>query len=101
MLEYKAVRYGRTLVKISRFEPASQTCSACGIKNGPKPLHIREWTCTACGTTHDRDHNAAKNVKTAAGLAVTACGAPVGPGAIPARCEETGSHGISSEPSAA
>ncbi|ULR52076.1 RNA-guided endonuclease InsQ/TnpB family protein [Streptomyces deccanensis] len=94
MLEYKAQRYGRTLIKIGRFEPTSQTCSTCGVKDGPKPLHIREWTCTACGTLHDRDHNAALNVHQAAGLAVTACGAPVRPGAIPAQREETGSHGI-------
>jgi putative transposase len=101
MLEYKAARYGRTLVRIGRFEPTSQTCSACGIKGGPKPLNIREWTCTACGTLHDRDHNAAKNVKTAAGLAVTACGAPVGPGLVPAQREETGSHGFPPAPRAA
>ncbi|KUN29002.1 transposase [Streptomyces antibioticus] len=94
MLEYKAQRYGRTLVKIGRFEPTSQTCSTCGVKDGPKPLNIREWTCTACGTVHDRDHNAALNVKTAAGLAVSACRAPVRPGAIPAQREETGSHGF-------
>ncbi|WP_329300447.1 transposase [Streptomyces sp. NBC_00659] len=93
MLEYKAARYGRTLVKIGRFEPTSQTCSTCGVKDGPKPLHIREWTCIACGTLHDRDHNAAINIRTAAGLAVTACGAPVGPGLVPAQREETGSHG--------
>jgi putative transposase len=42
MREYKAVRYGRTLVKIGRYEPTSQTCSACGVKDGPKPLHIRD-----------------------------------------------------------
>ncbi len=65
-LEYKAQRYGRTLVKIGRFEPTSQTCSTCGVKDGPKPLHVREWTCRACGTVHDRDHNAAINVKVAA-----------------------------------
>ncbi|WLW54430.1 RNA-guided endonuclease InsQ/TnpB family protein [Streptomyces sp. YU58] len=94
MLEYKAARYGRTLIKIGRFEPTSQTCSTCGVKDGPKPLNIREWTCTACGTLHDRDHNAALNVQQAAGLAVTACGAPVRPGAIPAQREETGSHGF-------
>ncbi|KAB1987286.1 RNA-guided endonuclease InsQ/TnpB family protein [Streptomyces triticiradicis] len=94
MLAYKAARYGRTLVKIGRFEPTSQVCSTCGIKDGPKPLNVREWTCTACGTTHDRDHNAALNIKTAAGLAASACGAPVRPGVIPARREETGSHGI-------
>ncbi len=98
MLEYKAVRYGRTLVKIGRFEPTSQICSACGVKDGPKPLHIREWTCPACGTVHDRDHNAAKNVKTAAGLAVTACGAQARPGLVPAQRNEAGSHGFSTEP---
>ncbi|WRZ92209.1 transposase [Streptomyces sp. NBC_01007] len=101
MLEYKAARYGRTLVKIGRFEPTSQTCSTCGVKDGPKPLHIREWTCTACGTLHDRDHNAAINIRTAAGLAVTACGAPVRPGLVPAQREETGSHGSSLDPCAA
>ncbi|NEB90570.1 RNA-guided endonuclease InsQ/TnpB family protein [Streptomyces bauhiniae] len=94
MLEYKAERYGRTLVKIGRFTPTSQICSTCGVKDGPKPLSVREWTCSACGTVQDRDHNAAINVKTAAGLAVSACGAPVGPGAIPAQREETGSHGF-------
>ncbi|MCX4496374.1 RNA-guided endonuclease TnpB family protein [Streptomyces sp. NBC_01340] len=101
MLEYKAARYGRTLVRIGRFEPTSQTCSACGVKDGPKPLNVREWTCTACGTLHDRDHNAAKNVKTAAGLAVTACGAQVRPGLVPAQREETGSHGSPPAPRAA
>ncbi|WP_330287255.1 RNA-guided endonuclease InsQ/TnpB family protein [Streptomyces sp. NBC_00576] len=101
MLEYKALRYGRTLVKIGRFEPTSQTCSACGVKDGPKPLNVREWSCTACGTLHDRDHNAAINVKTAAGLAVTACGAPVRPGLVPAQREETGSHGFPPETCAA
>jgi putative transposase len=94
MLEYKAARYGRTLIKIGRFEPTSQVCSTCGVKDGPKPLNVREWTCTACGTVHDRDTNAAINVKTAAGLAASACEAPVRPGAIPAQREETGSHGF-------
>ncbi|MCI3270200.1 RNA-guided endonuclease InsQ/TnpB family protein [Streptomyces cylindrosporus] len=94
MLTYKAQRYGRTLVPIGRFEPTSQVCSTCGAKDGPKPLSIREWICSACGTVHDRDHNAALNIKTAAGLAATACGAPVRPGAIPAQREETGSHGF-------
>jgi putative transposase len=77
MLAYKAKRYGRTFVKTGRFEPTSQVCSTCGHRDGPKPLHVRQWTCTACGRVHDRDNNAAINVKQAAGLAVTACGAPV------------------------
>ncbi|WP_415938175.1 RNA-guided endonuclease InsQ/TnpB family protein [Streptomyces sp. 039-1] len=101
MLKYKAARYGRTLVTIGRFEPTSQTCSTCGVKDGPKSLNVREWTCAACGAVHDRDHNAALNVKTAAGLAVSACGAPVRPGAIPAQREETGSHGFPTQARAA
>ncbi|WP_443041627.1 RNA-guided endonuclease InsQ/TnpB family protein [Streptomyces sp. B21-083] len=101
MLEYKAKRYGRTFVRIGRFEPTSQVCSACGHRDGPKPLQVREWTCPACSTVHDRDHNAAINVKQAAGLAATACGAPVGPGLVPAQREETGSHGIPTESRAA
>ncbi|GAA1368769.1 RNA-guided endonuclease TnpB family protein [Streptomyces beijiangensis] len=101
MLQYKAARYGRTFIKIDRFEPTTQVCSACGLNNGPKPLDVREWICTACGAVHDRDHNAAINVKTAAGLAVTACGARVRPGAIPAPREETGSHGTSTTSRAA
>ncbi|MFD6821647.1 RNA-guided endonuclease InsQ/TnpB family protein [Streptomyces sp. NPDC060085] len=101
MLKYKAARYGRTLVTIGRFEPTSQTCSTCGVKDGPKSLNVREWTCAACGAGHDRDHNAALNVKTAAGLAVSACGAPVRPGAIPAQREETGSHGLPTQTRAA
>ncbi|MEU9072228.1 RNA-guided endonuclease TnpB family protein [Streptomyces sp. NPDC048306] len=101
MLKYKAERYGRSLVTIGRFEPTSQTCSTCGVKDGPKPLNVREWTCTACGAVRDRDHNAALNVKQAAGLAASACGAPVRPGAILAQREETGSHGFPTEPRAA
>jgi putative transposase len=83
MLEYKAQRYGRTFVKIGRFEPTSQVCSTCGHRDGPKPLHVREWTCPMCGTVHDRDTNAAINVKQAAGLAASACGAPVRHGQNP------------------
>lgn len=94
MLDYKARRYGRTFITIGRFEPTSQVCSACGHHDGPKPLHVREWTCPACGTVHDRDTNAARNVKMAAGLAVSACGAPVRPESVLAQREETGSHGI-------
>ena len=65
MLEYKAKRYGREFVRIGRFIPTTRTCSACGHVDGPKPLHVREWTCPACNALHDRDVNAAKNVKAA------------------------------------
>ncbi|WP_329460615.1 RNA-guided endonuclease InsQ/TnpB family protein [Streptomyces sp. NBC_01497] len=92
MLEYKAVKYGRTFIRIARFEPTSQVCSQCGVKDGPKPLHVRTWTCRACGAHLDRDINAAVNVAKAAGLAVSACGARVRPGLVPAQREETGTH---------
>ncbi len=92
MLEYKAARYGRTLVRIGRFEPTSQVCSQCGVKDGPKPLHVREWTCGDCGAVLDRDINAAVNVAKAAGLAVSACGARVRPGLVPAQRDETGTR---------
>ncbi len=91
MLEYKAGLRGRTFRRIGRFEPTSQVCSACGDKDGPKPgLRVREWTCPRCGTTHDRDVNAAVNIARAAGLAVTACRAQVRPGGIPAQRDEAG-----------
>ena len=58
LLEYKAERYGRQLRVISRWEPTSQRCSACGHQDGKKPLSVRTWTCSACGSEHDRDINA-------------------------------------------
>jgi putative transposase len=95
MLEYKARLYGRAFIRIGRFEPTSRTCSACGAKDGPKPLHVRAWQCPACGTRLDRDINAAVNVAKAAGLAVTACGAQVRPPFGVARRREAGTHPIS------
>jgi len=85
MLEYKARLYGREFHRIHRFEPTSQTCCRCGVKDGPKPLHVRTWQCRSCGAHLDRDINAAVNVARAAGLAVTACRAQVRPGARPRR----------------
>jgi putative transposase len=90
MLEYKARRYGREFRRIGRFEPTSRMCSACGVKDGPKPLHIRTWQCQRCRAWLDRDINAAVNVARAAGLAVTACGAQVRPGPVPAQRGEAG-----------
>ncbi|MFE7529563.1 RNA-guided endonuclease InsQ/TnpB family protein [Kitasatospora sp. NPDC057542] len=92
MLEYKAVRYGRAFHRIGRFEPTSQVCSNCGVKDGPKPLDVREWTCGACEAVLDRDVNAAVNVAKAAGLAVPACGAQVRPERVPAQRGEAGTH---------
>jgi putative transposase len=73
MLTYKAHWYGRELMVVDRWFPSSQLCSECHVNSGKKPLHVREWTCTHCGTFHDRDINAAKNIL-AAGLAVSVCG---------------------------
>ena len=75
-LEYKCSRYGRDLIVIDRFYPSSKTCSACGHMLPELSLSTRTWQCPSCGTRHDRDINAAKNIL-AAGQAVTACGADV------------------------
>lgn len=64
MLEYKSKDKGRTIVKIDRWFPSSQICSYCGCVTGKKPLWIRKWVCPNCGTIHDRDINAAKNILT-------------------------------------
>ncbi|WP_228034506.1 RNA-guided endonuclease InsQ/TnpB family protein [Streptomyces spongiae] len=77
MLEYKAVWYGRDVIAVDRWFPSSKLCSVCGMLAEKMPLNVRTWTC-GCGTTHDRDVNAAQNLK-AAGLAVSACGAGVRP----------------------
>ena len=62
-LEYKAQWYGKTISVIDRFYPSSQLCSCCGAQNKKlRDLHVRKWTCPECGTSHDRDINAAKNI---------------------------------------
>ena len=63
MLEYKCEWYGGNLLKIGRFEPSSKTCSNCGTVNKALTLKDREWTCNSCGVIHDRDINAAVNIK--------------------------------------
>ncbi|HYB88518.1 MAG TPA: RNA-guided endonuclease TnpB family protein [Streptosporangiaceae bacterium] len=89
----KAEQYGRTFHQIDRFTPTSQTCYACGAKDGPKPLQVRSWQCRACGVMHDRDVNAARNVL-AAGRAerLNACGGTLRPGTPLAGPSETGTH---------
>lgn len=66
-LEYKAAWYGRDFVRVGRFFPSTKTCSACGFVVSELPLSVREWTCPECGSAHDRDVNAARNIL-AAGL---------------------------------
>ena len=77
MLEYKCAWYGRELVVIDRWFPSSKLCGTCGTVREKLPLNVREWTCE-CGTVHDRDMNAARNIL-AAGLAASACGDGVRP----------------------
>ena len=92
MLEYKARRHGRTFIRTGRWEPTSQVCSACGVKDGPKPLSVREWTCAACGVTHDRDVNAARNILALGRRErLNACGGDVRPLLAVADASETGS----------
>jgi putative transposase len=77
-LEYKAKNTGSNVVIAERFYPSSKTCSKCGWKVNELPLDIREWTCPECRTEHDRDVNAAMNLKNmAVSSTVTACGEKV------------------------
>lgn len=62
-LAYKAEWNGKHLVKIDRFFPSSKTCHVCGYKNNDLKLKDRVWICPQCGTEHDRDDNAAQNIR--------------------------------------
>jgi Putative transposase DNA-binding domain len=106
----RALRAGRSVVKVSRWFPSSPLCPACGFNSASMPLEVRSWTCVQCGAAHDADVNAARNIlvegrKVAAGLAQTrnarAGGAPaadlsqrlpVKPD--PPRCRVSGTAGI-------
>lgn len=82
-LAYKADWAGRSLVAIDQWFPSSKRCSGCGHTLSSLPLSIRQWDCPECGMSHDRDINAATNIK-AAGLAVLALGENVsGIGQVP------------------
>lgn len=76
LLEEKAARHGKRVEKIDRWFPSSKTCSCCGHIQARMPLDVRNWTCTSCGTAHDRDVNAAVNIL-AVGQTVTAHGGTV------------------------
>ncbi len=79
MLTYKAHRDGRTVALVDRWYPSSKTCSVCGHLLAKLSLGTRHWACPGCGTRHDRDVNAARNIMLAAGLVESrnACGADV------------------------
>ncbi|MEV4131652.1 RNA-guided endonuclease TnpB family protein [Dactylosporangium sp. NPDC049742] len=93
MLEYKTDWHGRTLVAVDRWFPSSKLCSTCGALAEHMPLHVRTWTCR-CGTVHDRDVNAARNIL-AEGLSVIACGGGVRPQRESSR---TGQSSVKQEP---
>jgi len=91
-LEYKAALYGRDLVRVDQWFPSSKRCSNCKHQVKELPLSVRQWTCERCGTSHDRDVNAALNIcaegqRLGAGLALSASGEDVRPGSVSA---ETG-----------
>lgn len=74
-LEYKAAQRGGVIVVADRWYPSSKTCSGCGYKLEILPLSAREWVCPACGSSHERDVNAAINLKNlAVSSTVSACG---------------------------
>lgn len=73
LIEEKAERAGKTVVRIDRFYPSSKTCSGCGHRLETLALSVRAWTCPECGENHDRDENAAVNIL-AVGQTVTAHG---------------------------
>jgi putative transposase len=62
-LQYKAEWFGKTILKIGQWEPSSKTCSSCGFKLKELNMDIREWQCPSCNILHDRDINAAINIK--------------------------------------
>ena len=85
-LAYKLERRGGKLVEIDRWFPSSKLCSNCFYQIGEMPLDVREWTCPHCNTDHDRDANAAQNIRAegiriikAEGSAVSAVGGDVSP----------------------
>ena len=74
-LEYKAAMRGGQVVVADRFYASSKTCSSCGHKLADLPLAVRQWACPACAAIHDRDVNAAINLKNmAVSSTVSACG---------------------------
>ncbi|MDG4796788.1 transposase [Micromonospora sp. WMMD1082] len=91
MLEYKAARWGRTFGRVDRFFPSTRMCSDCGRVNEKMALNVRAWDCP-CGAAHDRDVNAAKNVKAAGQADFNARRAHVRPASVPAARNEAGTH---------
>lgn len=66
LLTYKAIWYGKNILKVNRFFASSKICSHCHHKLDNLPLSVRNWTCPSCQTHHDRDTNAASNIRSQA-----------------------------------
>lgn len=83
MLKYKTARQGKGYIEVNRFFASSKTCSCCMHAQAKMPLDVRMWTCDQCGAKHDRDINAAINIRNeaqrmiTAGIVVTANGGAV------------------------
>ncbi len=73
MLKYKAEWEGKIYIEVDRFVPSSKTCNVCLYQMDSLPLDVRQWTCPRCGTVHDRDINAAINLREE-GLCLLTCG---------------------------
>lgn len=104
-LEYKSARAGKGFIKVNRYFPSSKSCSCCMHVQASMPLNIRSWRCDKCGILHDRDINAAQNIRLeaqrmiAAGIAGTANRGTVSRGrgrksSIHARALEVGSPAL-------
>jgi len=84
-LKYKAEKEGKAYLEIGRFFPSSKTCHVCLNQASSLPLEVRSWTCSSCMTKHDRDINAAINIRDegmrllALGTSATASGESVSP----------------------
>lgn len=99
MLQYKTQWYGSQLVAIGRFAPSSKTCSECGAVNESLALSDRRWVCMSCGVVHERDENAARNIRqlgleilnTESSSGINACGVAGRPVVKQAGDDEAGS----------
>ncbi|MFI6064341.1 RNA-guided endonuclease InsQ/TnpB family protein [Micromonospora sp. NPDC051227] len=91
MLEYKAARYGRTFARVDRFFPSTRMCSDCGRVTDKMTLNVRTWVCP-CGSHHDRDVNAARNIRAAGRADLNDRRAQIRPASVPAPRSEAVTH---------
>jgi putative transposase len=105
-LKYKCQRLGKNVLCIDRYAPSSKRCSCCGYLAGKMPLSVRAWSCPACFAEHDRDVNAAINIKQfaladALGQSVCVKSSPAAPhvsACVAAKDAELNRHGLQETP---